>query len=128
MFAHFTPRHIPPLLVAAAMTFGGLIPFYNAEYAIKEFGLPQRIAVSKPAQSVMLTASARISAIGLALWAFYSQGKLAEFDTILITLGYVGLVDGYVCWREGVPVRAVFRVTSGVLIAAWGWYGMTEGP
>lgn len=103
------------------------MPFFNAEYAIREFGLPQRIAMSKQAQSIMVTSSARITAIGLALFTFYFQGKLAEFDTILAILGYVGLVDGYVCWREGVPNKAIFRTVSGLLIAAWGWFGMTTG-
>lgn len=127
MFAYFALRHVPPLFVATATTFGGLMPFFNAEYAIREFGLPQRIAMSKQAQSIMVTSSARITAIGLALFTFYFQGKLAEFDTILAILGYVGLVDGYVCWREGVPNKAIFRTVSGLLIAAWGWFGMTTG-
>lgn len=39
----------------------------------------------------------------------------------------VGLADGYVCWQEGVPGRAVFRLASGLVIAAWGWFGMTAG-
>lgn len=125
MFEDFALRHIPPLLVAAALTFGGLMPFFNAEYAILEFGLPKRVAVSKPAQSIMIVSSARITAIGIALFTFYLQGHLEALDTILLILGYVGLVDGYVCWLEGVPGKATFRTLSGTLIAAWGWYGMT---
>ena len=127
MLANFALRHIPSLLVATATTFGGLMPFFNAEYAILEFGLPQRIAISKPAQSIMIVSSARIAAIGLALFTFYWQEKLAAVDTIMAILGYVGLVDGYVCWREGVPNKAVFRALSGALITAWGWFGMTAG-
>jgi hypothetical protein len=42
MLAHFSLRHIPTLFAAAATTFGGVIHFFNAEYAICEFGLPQR--------------------------------------------------------------------------------------
>ncbi|KAL8993767.1 MAG: hypothetical protein Q9169_006099 [Polycauliona sp. 2 TL-2023] len=125
MFDDFVLRHIPPLLVATALTFGGLMPFFNAEHAIQEFGLPKRIAISKPAQSIMIVSSARITAIGIALFTFYFQGKFEAVDTILLILGYVGLVDGYVCWLEGVPGKAVFRTLSGTLIAAWGWYGMT---
>ncbi len=104
------------------------MPFFNAEYAIQEFGLPKRVAISKPAQSIMIVSSARITAIGLALFTFYFQGKLAAVDTMLTVLGYVGLVDGYVCWMENVPGKAVFRTVSGVLISAWGWFGMTAGP
>jgi len=127
MFENFTLWHIPPLLVATALTFGGTMPFFNAEYAILEFGLPKRIAISKPAQSIMILSSARITAIGLALFTFYFQENFAEVDTLLSVLGYVGLVDGYVCWLEGVPNKAIFRFMSGVLIAAWGWFGMTGG-
>lgn len=103
------------------------MPFFNAEYAILEFGLPQRIAISKPAQSTMIVSSARITAIGLAMFTFYWQGKLAAVDTIRAILGYVGLVDGYVCWREGVPNKAVFRALSGAVIPTWGWFDMTAG-
>lgn len=127
MFADFALRHIPSLFVATATTFGGLMPFFNAEHAILEFGLPQRIAISKPAQSIMVVSSARITAIGLALFTFYFQGHFAAVDTILTILGYVGLVDGYVCWCEGVPNKAGFRTISGTLIAAWGWFNMTAG-
>jgi Domain of unknown function (DUF4267) len=127
MFANFALRHVPPLLVATALTFGGLMPFFNAEYAILEFGLLKRITISKPAQSIMIVSSARITAIGLALFTFYYQEKFAAVDTILAILGYVGLVDGYVCWHEDVRNKAAFRTISGALIAAWGWFGMTAG-
>lgn len=127
MFENFSLFQVPSLFVATATTFGGLIPFFNAESAILEFGLPQRIASSKPAQAVMIVSSGRITAIGLSLFAFYFQGKLVEVDTVLTILGaYVGLVDGYVCLREGVPNKAIFRTASGLAIAAWGWFGMTS--
>ena len=76
------------------------MPFFNAEAEISEFGHPQRIGISKPAQSVMIVSSARISAIGMALFTYHFQEKLEVVDTILFILGFVGLVDGYVCWRE----------------------------
>ncbi|KAH8701778.1 hypothetical protein BGW36DRAFT_424081 [Talaromyces proteolyticus] len=126
MLSHFALLHLPGLFVAAAVTFGGLIPFFDAEYAILEFGLPKRVATSKPAQAVMILSSGRVTAIGLILFTFYFQAKLIEFDTVLTILGaYVGLVDGYVCVREGVPNKAVFRTVSGLAIAAWGFLGMT---
>ncbi|CAG8950225.1 hypothetical protein HYFRA_00008463 [Hymenoscyphus fraxineus] len=127
MLSHFTLRHIPTLFVATATTFGGLMPFFNAEAAILEFGLPKRIAISQPAQSVMILSSGRITTLGLAIFVFYFQKKLAAVDTIMLLLGYVGLVDGYVCWCEGVPGKALFRLASGVAISAWGGFGMTEG-
>ncbi|KAF8151991.1 hypothetical protein K438DRAFT_381819 [Mycena galopus ATCC 62051] len=119
-------RHIPPLFVATALTFGGLLPFFNSAYAIREFGLPDHVAISSPAQSVMILSSGRGTAIGLALFAFYFQRKYAAFDTVLATCFYVGLVDGYVCWLEGVPGKALFRFGSGVLIAGWGFLGLTS--
>ncbi|ERF77032.1 hypothetical protein EPUS_07938 [Endocarpon pusillum Z07020] len=125
MFTNFTLRHVPPLFVATALTFGGLMPFFNAEYAILEFGLPERIASSKAAQSIMIISSARITAIGLSIFTFCFQEKFAAVDTKLTILGYVGLVDGYVCWLEDVPSTAIVRIISGALIAAWGWFGMT---
>lgn len=126
MFEDFTILHIPPLFVAAAITFGGLIPFFNPEYALLEFGLPKRVAASKPAQSVMIASSARGTAIGLALFAFYFRRQYEEFDLVLAILGaYVGLADGYVCMREDVLGKAVFRTGSGLAIAVWGWFGLT---
>ncbi|KAL3478519.1 hypothetical protein BJX99DRAFT_224262 [Aspergillus californicus] len=127
MFENFALNHIPPLFVATTTTFGGLLPFFAAEYAIREFGLPERIATSQPAQAVMITGSARVTALGMAIFAFYSQGKFTEVDTIMTILGYVGLADGYVCWKEGVPGKGLFRAGSGLAIAAWGWWGMTTG-
>ncbi|KAJ6519175.1 hypothetical protein C8R45DRAFT_14168 [Mycena sanguinolenta] len=119
-------RHIPPLFVATALTFGGLWPVFDGPGAIRDFGLPERVAVSSPAQSVMILSSGRGTAIGLALFAFYFQRKYAAFDTVMASLLYVGLVDGYVCWLEGVPGKALFRFSSGVLIAGWGVLGFTS--
>jgi hypothetical protein len=96
------------------------MPFYNAEYAIEEFGLPKRIAISKEAHPFIILSSARITALGTLMLIFYIQHKLNEVNTIMIVMGgYLGVVDGYVCWREGVQNRAVFRSFSGLLIAAW---------
>ena len=120
-------RHIPPLLVTAALTFGGLMPFFNAQAAIEEFGLPEHVAISKPAQSVMMLSSARGSAIGIALFTFYFQRKYAAFDTVLAALLYVGFADGYICWIEGVPNKAIFRAASGAVIGGWGLLGLTSG-
>ncbi|KAL5044811.1 hypothetical protein BDW71DRAFT_95881 [Aspergillus fruticulosus] len=126
MLPPFAFIHIPPLVVATATTLGGLIPFFNAERAILDFGLPARIASEKPAQAIMVLKCGRITAFGLTLWTFYAQGKLEEFDTVLMILGgYVGAVDAWVCWKEGVPGKAVFRGLSGTCICLWGLLGLT---
>jgi len=119
-------RHIPPLFVSAALTFGGLFPFFDGPGAIREFGLPESVATSRAATSVMILSSGRGTAIGLALFAFYFQRKYAAFDTVMTSLFYVGLVDGYVCWLEGVSGRGLFRFASGVLIGGWGLLGLTS--
>lgn len=88
MLANFALLHTPPLLVATALTFGGLWPFFNAEAAILEFGLPQRIAISKTAHPLMIVGSARTTALGLALFTFYFQEKFESVDSILLILAY----------------------------------------
>ena len=120
-------RHVPTLLVASSMAFGGLIPLWDAAYAIRLFGLPAHVSTSAPAQSVMVVASARTSALGLALFTFYAQRKYREVDTVLVILSYLGLVDAYVCCVEGVRGKAAFRALSALAVAAWGWAGMTAG-
>jgi Domain of unknown function (DUF4267) len=127
MFSQFTSRHIPPLFIATATTFGGLWPFIHAESAMMEFGFPQRVAISRPAQAVMVVSSARTTTLGLALFMFYYQGSLGAVDSIMVLLGYVGAVDGYVLWKEGERGHALKRGCSGLLIALWGWFGMTIG-
>lgn len=120
-------RHIPVYLVATAMTFGGLMPFWNAEYAMLEFGLPARIASSQPAHPVMIISSARTSALGALIFIFMLQEKFAEVDTLLSVLVYLGCVDAYICWREQMPGKAAMRFVSGTLIAMYGWFGLTAG-
>jgi hypothetical protein len=126
MSARFGLRHIPP----AATTFGSVIVFFNAEYAIREFGLPQRRAISKPAQAVMVIGMARITAIGIAIFTFYFRGKFEVVDAAMAILGYVGVVNGYgpyVCWKEGGLGKAAFRAGSRLAIAARRWFSITTG-
>lgn len=70
----------------------------------------------------------RTTWIGLALWTFYLKGKLEEVGTILLLLsgGWVGAINAWVCLKESLPGKAVFRGTSGAVIAAWGWLRMTS--
>lgn len=76
----------------------------------------------------MILSSARISTIGAIILALYFRGRLEEVDTVMALLGfYVGAVDACVCYREGVPGKAVFRGLSGGLIGVWGALGLTGG-
>lgn len=122
----FYYTHIPTLFVATALTLGGMWPLYNPQSAIREMGFPPRIHTSKEAQAIMTLGMGRTTCIGLALWTFYLQGKLEEIDTILVLLGtWVGTIDAWVCLKEGVLGKAMFRGASGAVIALWGWKGMT---
>lgn len=68
----------------------------------------------------------RTSVIGIALYTFYFQDKFMEVDTLLCMLGaYLGGIDAYVCLKEGVPAKALFRGSSGVVISTIGWFETT---
>jgi hypothetical protein len=126
MFEHFTPTHIPTLFVASALTFGGMLPLVYPQAAIREMGFPARIHTSPAAQTIMTLGMGRTTVIGMALWTFYLKEKLEEVDTLLLILGsYLGAIDAWVCWNEGLSGKAWFRGLSGILIAGWGWIGMT---
>jgi hypothetical protein len=66
-------------------------------------------------------------ALGLAIWLLYRQGKLDAVDTVMGCVGITGLVDGWVCWNEGVIKKAWFRAVFGVFVGGWGVLGMTSG-
>lgn len=126
MFENFTLNHIPALFVATALTFGGMMPIFNAKSAIREMGFPPRLYNSKEAQSIMTLGMGRTTVIGLALYTYYFQDKFVEVDTLLSILGaYLGAIDAYVCVKEGVAGKALFRGSSGAVIAAIGWFGTT---
>jgi hypothetical protein len=123
----FTLNHIPALFVATALTFGGMVPIFDAKFAIRETGFSQRLYNSKEAQSIMTLGMGRTTVIGLALYTYYFQGKFVEEDTLLSILGaYLGAIDAYVCVKEGVAGKAVFRGSSGAVIATIGWFGTTS--
>ncbi|TKX25760.1 hypothetical protein C1H76_1906 [Elsinoe australis] len=126
-FSNFQPRHFPALLLATTLALGGTMPLFNGERAIQEFGLPQRIAISKPAQTVMTTSSARVSAVGLSIWAMYFNGHYQAIDIVMASLGYVGIIDCWVCWKEGVTGKAIFRVLAGSFISVLGFLKTTGG-
>lgn len=60
---------------------------------------------------------------GLCIWIFYLQGKLDVVDTLLAVLVYAGIVDWYICWREGMP--GLWRFAAGLTLFIWGTLGMT---
>ncbi|KAK6851403.1 hypothetical protein PG995_012525 [Apiospora arundinis] len=128
MFEQFELRHVPALLAATAMTFGGLWTFFDPRGAMLEFGLPDRVASTPAAASVMHLTNARTTSLGLSMYALYFSGNFAGCDIVLSVLGaYAGLVDSWVVWREGNPRKAAFRLVSSGLLSAAGLAGWTAG-
>lgn len=99
---------------------------WDAAGAIREYGLPDRISLSKEAQSAFVIYGSRMTAWGAAMWVFYLKGNLKAFDTMLAFLLYVSMVDCYVCWQEGEKDRGIFRLGCGILISSWGFLGLTS--
>lgn len=123
----FSLRHLPPLVVATGMGLGGTMPLYSASAAMKTFGLPSSLADDPAAQVLMTIMAGRNIAFGAAIWLLYLQGKLGSVDTVLSCVGIVGLVDGWVCWREGIIGTAWFRAANGLFFGGWGVLGLTAG-
>ncbi|KAG8160827.1 hypothetical protein KVR01_009091 [Diaporthe batatas] len=127
MFPSFAPRHIPGLIVASTMTFGGMWAFLNTQAAMLEFGFPARIAEAPAAAPVKVVGQARGTVIGLLVFTFYSRSQFDQVDLAMAVTGtYCGLVDSYVVWKEGNPRKALFRLVTSGLLAAWGWAGWTS--
>jgi hypothetical protein len=128
MFDHFMLRHIPPLLLATTITIGGTVPFIQGpEAALLMFGFPRRIAISKAAWPVIKVGSARVSAMGIAIWGMYLGGHFEAIDILLASMAWIAVIDGIVCSKDGAPGSTVFRVTSAIAVAVWGLLGMTTG-
>lgn len=41
-------------------------------------------------------------------------------------LFWAGVADGYLCWKEGVPGRALFRFSASLVVGGWGFLGLTS--
>ena len=122
----FSPRHIPPLFIASAFTLGGLLPFWKPARAIREYGLPERIATSPTAHTAFAIYGSRVTIFGVTMWTFYFHGDFRALDTCMAMLFWAGVADGYLCWREGATGSAWFRFLSGVVVSSWGLLGMTS--
>ncbi|KAI0433994.1 hypothetical protein F5Y09DRAFT_19266 [Xylaria sp. FL1042] len=126
MFEIHYLKHIPALIVASTMTFGGLWPFFNAKTALLEFGFPRRIAAAPAAAPVFMVGNARTTVIGLLTFYFYSRYQFEVVDTIMAIAGaYCGVIDSYAVWREGNSRKAAFRLASSGFLSACGFWGLT---
>ncbi|KAK8087315.1 hypothetical protein PG994_002289 [Apiospora phragmitis] len=108
-------RHMPVLVAAISMTCDGLHPSASPSAS--------RAAVA----AVMHLHNARNTALGLGLFTLYLRRQHAACDIVLAIAGlFIGLVDGYVLWKEAGNVRkAAHRLASSCLFAAAGFAGWT---
>ncbi|MCJ1311561.1 hypothetical protein MMC25_005234 [Agyrium rufum] len=121
----FHLTHLPALFFSLAHSIGGTMPLWNPPGAIRAFGLNETFASSHHAQTIFLLSGARTSMLGLAQLIFYAQGNLGAVDVIMSLLGYVGVVDAWVCWREGEKGVAVKRLLAAGFVGGWGVLGLT---
>jgi hypothetical protein len=128
MFEDFTYRHIPPLLLAAQITIGGLMPWtHGPRAALLKFGFPPSIASSKAAWPIIKVGSARVSAFGIALFGMYAGGHYEAMDILIASMAWIGLADAWVCYEDGAEGSVLFRSVATGLVVGWGALGMTTG-
>ncbi|CAJ0548240.1 Ff.00g049940.m01.CDS01 [Fusarium sp. VM40] len=125
LFSDFSPWHIPAMFIGTAFTLGGLLPFRAPARAMREYGLPEGIVRSEPAQTAFAIYGSRVSAYGLALWTFYLRREYHVVDTLLSMLFWWGVADLWVCLKAGAPRTGAWRFISSVLLGGWGYFGYT---
>ncbi|KAI0869679.1 hypothetical protein GGS24DRAFT_493561 [Hypoxylon argillaceum] len=128
MFEHFHRCHIPAIIVATTMMFGGMWPAFDPRGSMLEFGFPSRIANSPEAGPVMVIGQARGTVVGLLMFIFYYRRQFYLLDTFMAVTGaYTGIMDSYVVWKQGNPRFALFRLIISGFISALGFFGWTAG-
>lgn len=100
---------------------------HGPEQAILTYGLMPRIASSQSAWPLIKIEGSRVTTIGLALWGIYLGGHLQAMDTLLACIGWMAVVDGVVCRKDGAPGSARMRAGYQGVVAVWGLLGMTSG-
>ncbi|KAF4449556.1 efflux pump antibiotic resistance [Fusarium austroafricanum] len=111
LFSNFSPWHIPAVFLGTTFTLGGLLPLRAPERAMREYGLPEGIVKSEPAQLAFGIYGSRVAAYGVALWTFYLRGEYHVVDTLLSLLFWWGTADLWICIKSGVP-RTVPQMTT----------------
>ncbi|KAH8597480.1 hypothetical protein B0O99DRAFT_660479 [Bisporella sp. PMI_857] len=120
-------RHIPALLSATPMFFGGLIHgLLKPQAALLTWGMTKEIARSREAQVVYYGHTMRTSTLGLLVFALYLQGNLTGVDTTMAVMGgYCGIAHVLTIWYHSNKSVAPVRLLSVLCIAGWGLAGMT---
>jgi hypothetical protein len=58
----FHPLHLIPLALATIFIPGGALPIWDGSRAIREYGLPEHIVLSREAQAVFIIYGSRMTA------------------------------------------------------------------
>ncbi|RYP21423.1 hypothetical protein DL767_009276 [Monosporascus sp. MG133] len=130
MLDNFSWRHIPALLAATPMLFGGLFHgLAKPKEALLTYGMSPTIANTHEAQIVYYGHTIRTSTLGLLIFAFYLQDNLAAVDMTMAIMGaYCGIADVLLLWNYGNRSKVPVRFLNILAIAVWGFAGMTAGP
>ncbi|KAI7761343.1 hypothetical protein LZL87_002158 [Fusarium oxysporum] len=116
LFSNVSPWHIPAIFMGTAFTLGGLLPLRAPDRAMREYGLPEGIVRSEPAQLAFGIYGTRVAAYGVALWIFYLRGEYHVVDTLMSLLSLWGAADCWICIKAGVPRTAAWRFVSSIII------------
>ena len=130
MFEGFRYRHLPALFTAAAQCWGTIWPLVsgNTRSVLLHYGLSERIADVPETWTVWHVGNARTASLGILMFIFYAQRRFDVLGTFLIINGaYLGLVDCYILWNEGLPSVGAFRLLSSAVFAILGAMGFTQG-
>lgn len=93
------------------------------------YGLDERVADIPETWVVWHVGNARTACLGILMFIFYFQRRYDVLDTFLVvSASYLGVVDCYLLWTQGLGSMGVFRLLSSSVFAALGAAGFTQGP
>lgn len=92
------------------------------------YGLDERVADIPETWVVWHVGNARTACLGILMFIFYFQRRYDVLDTFLmVSAGYLGVVDCYLLWTQGLGSMGVFRLLSSSVFAALGAARFTQG-
>ena len=119
-------NHLPAVFLGSAVTLACIPPYFDVPRGVRSYGLPERVATTTAVHSPWLLYTSRMQSIGAMILVFYARGDYTAVDTVMSFIGFTGVVDVYICLKEGVPKNAVFRGVLSAFFAGWGLMGMTS--
>ncbi|KAI1391626.1 uncharacterized protein F4822DRAFT_191665 [Hypoxylon trugodes] len=130
MFEHLRFRHLPALFTAAAQCWATIFPIISGSTrnVMLHYGLDNRVADIPETWVVWHVGNARTACLGILMFIFYFQHRYDILDIFLIVSGgYLGLVDCYILCNQGLESMGVFRLLSSSVFAGLGAVGFTQG-